>query len=113
MEHSFVSNEEKFFAILCHASLILAAPILLPVIFYILKKDSTFIREHAKEALLFNIVVVIAIVIASILSAAVIGLILLPIVAIFAIICQIIAISKAKDGQMYQYPITSDWTKKF
>lgn len=113
MEHSFVSNEEKFYAILCHASLVLAVPIILPIIFLILKSDSTFIRQHAKEALVFNILIVISIVITSILSTLFIGLILLPIVMIFAIICQILAISKTKEGQLYHYPITSEWTKKF
>jgi len=46
------SGEEKLLAALCHGSA-LFFPILLPLIILLLKRDSLFVRNHAREALFF------------------------------------------------------------
>jgi uncharacterized Tic20 family protein len=105
------SSEEKLLAVLSHASFFLF-PILIPLVIFLLKKDSPFVRDHAKEALIFHLATTIAVFISSILAFILIGFILTPLIVIFSIVVTIIAIIKAINGELYRYPITSVWAQK-
>ncbi|MEZ6091617.1 MAG: DUF4870 domain-containing protein [Pirellulaceae bacterium] len=83
-----------------------------PLIIWILKKDEfEAVDEHGKEALNFNISVVLygAILFAFAFVTFGIGLlIVIPLgiaLAVFHIICTIIAAMKANEGRMYRYPL--------
>ena len=73
---------------------------------WILKKDdSAYIADQAKEALNFQITVLIASFIASILIWLIIGLALLPIIWLVNIVFCIIAAIASSKGQLYRYPL--------
>ena len=82
--------------------------IVLPVIIYAVKKDeSTVIAEHAKEALNFQITYMLY----AMLSIPLFLLFLVGFFTMLAVICavtvfSIIAIIKALDGILYEYPFT-------
>ncbi|TDK26101.1 DUF4870 domain-containing protein [Luteimonas aestuarii] len=103
------------------------AGMLAAVVVYLLKKDeSAFIAEHAREAFNFNLSMFLytcAVVVAGMLlvGATVLtlgigilvtlpaGLLLLALVAVLAVawlVCSIIAIVKAWNGESYRYPLT-------
>jgi uncharacterized Tic20 family protein len=69
----------------------------------IYKEKSEFVSDQAKESLNFQLTVLIAILIC---AATCVGLIVLPVVAIGALVYQIIAAMEANKGVQYRYPYT-------
>lgn len=77
-----------------------------PLIIYLVKKDeSPFVRHHAAQSLSFQISVAIAYVVAFVLSFAIIGYFLFPIIGVAALVIELLALLKAKDGQGYAMPL--------
>jgi uncharacterized protein len=73
---------------------------------WILKKDdSAYVADQAKEALNFQISVLIASFVASILIWLIIGFVLLPIIWMVNIIFCIIAAIASSKGELYRYPL--------
>jgi len=75
------------------------------LIIWLLKKDdSAYINAQAKEALNFQITIVIGFVIAWVLAWILIGIALIPILYILNIVFCIIGAIAASKGQDYRYP---------
>ena len=97
------TSDEKTMAILSHI-LNLVAPIVAPLIIYLIKKDeSPFIASHSRESLNFQITVMLA---CAILFITVIGLLFIWVVGIFSLICVVIATIRASEGKLYRYPMS-------
>jgi uncharacterized Tic20 family protein len=110
-QNSFLGNEsqpavvptsdEKTMALLSHI-LTIVAPVLAPLIIYLIKKDeSPFIAEHAKESLNFQITMFI---VCFLLVITIIGILLVWIIALLALVFVIIATLRASEGKLYKYP---------
>ena len=96
------SSDEKTLALLSHV-LTFIAPILAPLIIYLIKKDeSEYVAYQAKESLNFQISVAIYVIV---LVCSIIGLLIVWAVAIAAFVLVIIATIKAAEGQFYKYPL--------
>ncbi|OZB60285.1 MAG: orotate phosphoribosyltransferase [Lysobacterales bacterium 14-68-21] len=105
------SPEERQWAMFAHLSALLGlvtagwACFLGPLIIWLVKKDTMpFVDEQAKEALNFNITVMIAGAICWVLVFVLIGFLLLWALAIVWIVFTIIAAIKANEGVSYRYP---------
>lgn len=97
------TGDERTFAILAHV-LTFVAPILGPLIIYLVKKDeSAYIAAHARESLNFQISMMLII---FILLISIIGILFIWLVGIVSLILVIIATIKASDGGFYRYPLT-------
>lgn len=78
-----------------------------PLIIWQTKKDQRpFVDQHGKEALNFQISMLIYWIVAGLLCLACVGCVLVPLVAIADIVFAIIAAVKAANGEMYRYPLT-------
>lgn len=78
-----------------------------PLIILLAKGDSsTFVKHHAIEALNFSITVFLAAFASAILIIVLIGLILLPLLAIGALVLHVVAALAASRGEWYRYPFT-------
>lgn len=78
-----------------------------PLIMWLLRKDqSAYIDEHGKEAVNFQITMMIAAFISSLLIILLIGLPLLLVVILAMVILPIVAGLKAGKGESYRYPFT-------
>lgn len=83
-----------------------------PLIIWLIKKDeSSFVDEQGKEALNFQITVVIASFIAGATVVIFIGCILAPAVVIADIVFCVIAALAANKGEHYRYPLTIRFIK--
>lgn len=111
METYSYSSEDKLLAVLCHVSA-LCFPILLPLIVFLIKKDSDFVREHAKEALMFHIGMAAALFVSSLLIIIIVGLLLIPFFFIVYVVCTIIAVVNSLNGEPYYYPVTTHLAQK-
>jgi uncharacterized Tic20 family protein len=83
-----------------------------PLIIWQIKKDlDPFVDTNGKEAMNFQITMLICGVIALLLCFACIGTVLLPVVGIVDIVFLIIAAIKTSNGEAYRYPISIRFIK--
>ncbi|MDX9687758.1 DUF4870 domain-containing protein [Halopseudomonas formosensis] len=76
-----------------------------PLIVWQLKKDThPYVDEQGKEALNFQITVLIAALVCVLLMLIAVGFLLIWVVAVGAIVLMIIAAIKANEGAPYRYP---------
>lgn len=107
-----VSGDDRTWGILVHATAFVgfAVPfgnIIAPLLIWALKKeDSRFVDENGKQAINFQISWTIWLILAAISVILVFGLVLLPVVILAWIILVCIAIIRASNGQVYEYPLT-------
>ncbi|MGE7138412.1 DUF4870 domain-containing protein [Luteibacter sp. NPDC031894] len=103
-----VNTDDKNIAMLTHLSGIIFS-IIVPLIVWLVHKDradKTYLVAEAKEALNFQITVLIGYVICWILAFVIIGAFLTPLLWLFNLIfCIIAAIRVSSDGT-YRYPFT-------
>ncbi|MED0680078.1 DUF4870 domain-containing protein [Aneurinibacillus thermoaerophilus] len=86
------------------------APVLIPLLFYFLS-DHPYIKEKAMEALLFHVLMVIALFISSLLVIVLIGFVLLLIFSLIGIYYPIKGIVYALQERPFHYPIVHGWVK--
>ena len=100
-----IPKDAKTMAMLCHLLAIFTS-FLGPLFIWLIKKDDhPFINEQGKEALNFQITVVLASIVSGLLIMACIGIALLPAVQILNIVFCIIATIKTNNGEHYRYPV--------
>jgi uncharacterized Tic20 family protein len=86
--------------------------VIAPLIIWQIKKDDyPFVNEQGKEAVNFQISMLIYGLVAGLLCFACIGLILLPAVVIVDVVFLLIAAVKANEGYHYRYPLTIRFIK--
>lgn len=103
---SAVSSDDRTMAMLSHLLCILVG-FLAPLIIWLMNKDKpekAFVIDQSKESLNFQITVFIAAMVSAVLTVVLIGVLLLPIVAIANLVLCIIAGLKANEGVAYRYP---------
>jgi uncharacterized Tic20 family protein len=106
-----VSKDAINMALLCHILAIFTG-FLGPLIIWLIKKDEApFVDRHGKEALNFQLTVLIAWVASGVLAFACIGFVLLPVVGIVDLIFCILAAIKASRGEEYRYPVSIRFVK--
>jgi uncharacterized Tic20 family protein len=106
-----VSKEELNWAMYCHLAALAGfvvplGNVLGPLIVWLIKKDTMpLVDQQGKEALNFQITVLIACIVSALLIVVVIGFLLLLIVGIGALVLTIMAAVKVSNGQLdYKYP---------
>jgi uncharacterized Tic20 family protein len=101
-----VSQNAKNMAMLCHL-LGFFTSFIGPLIIWLLKKDEdSFIDQQGKEALNFQIAIVIASFVAGLLSFLCIGFLLFPVIAILDLVFVIMACIASSKGEAYRYPVS-------
>src|SRR3954452_8295098 len=94
------TSDEKTMAVLSHI-LTLVAPILAPLIIYLVKKnESRYVEWHARESLNFQITIAI---ISFILFITIIGIFIAWIVIGVSVVLVIGATIRASQGKLYKY----------
>ncbi|PJK12504.1 hypothetical protein CO614_04290 [Lysobacteraceae bacterium NML120232] len=108
IESGEVSADDRNLAMLAHL-LGIVSGFLGALVIWLVNKDKpekAFVNDHTKEALNFQITLIIAYFVCGLLSFIVIGLFLIPVLLIANLVLCIMAGMKAKDGFQYRYPFT-------
>lgn len=109
---ALLTSEDKQWAMFCHLAAILTTytvgmGFLGPLIIWLLKKDqSRFVDDQGKEALNFQLNILVLELICLPLICVVVGIFLLIALAIYSLVMSIIAGLNANSGQRYRYPLT-------
>jgi uncharacterized Tic20 family protein len=102
------TSEDRTLAILVHIGGLFTSWIA-PLILFLIKKSepgATFVTDQSREALNFQITVLIAYFACFILSFVLIGLLLFWVVALANLVLCVMAAIKASNGVAYRYPLT-------
>ena len=111
------NKDHRTWAMLCHLSsfaglLIPFGSAIGPLIVWLAKKDEMpLVAEHGRKSLNFQLTMMIAYIISFLLMFVVIGVILLPVIAIFAFIMVVVSAIKANDGKEVDYPLSIEFIK--
>ena len=103
-------KEARTWGMLCHLSALAGlftgiGFIVGPLVVWLLKKDEMpFVDDQGKEALNFQITMALAFCVCWVLAFVLIGLLLMPLLALFDLVLVIIATIKANEGEHYRYP---------
>ena len=103
---SAASQEDRTLALITHLSGIVLG-FIVPLIIWLVNKDKSdkgFLNDQAKEALNFQITLLIIYVIGTILTVILIGALINLVAWIVCIILSIMAGLKANEGVAYRYP---------
>jgi len=109
-----VSSDERTWGVITHAAAFVgfAVPfgnVLGPLLVWLIKKDeSRFLDANGKQALNFQITWTILIVISLLTLLIGIGLIIVPVVMLAWLIFVVLAMIRASENQVYDYPLTID-----
>ncbi len=110
---TLTSSNVRTWCVLCHASALLGlffhflGHIFGPLIVWLLKRgEAAEIDAHGKEALNFQLSMLIYDAVAVVLCFVLIGIPILLLLWVMNTILVIIATIKASDGELYRYPLT-------
>lgn len=106
------SNDERTWGLLAHLSalsgfIVPFGSVLGPLIVWQVKKNEmAFVDDQGKEALNFQITLLLEMLVAGLLCFVLIGLLLLPAVMLYGLVMTIIGGVQANNGVRYRYPLT-------
>lgn len=106
-----LDSEAKTMGMLCHLLGIFTGFLGALIIWLIKKDDSPFVDDQGKEALNFQITVMIAYIASSFLMIIFIGILLLPVIGLLNLILCIMGAVKANQGVAYRYPLNIRFIK--
>ncbi|MGB0259709.1 MAG: DUF4870 domain-containing protein [Coraliomargarita sp.] len=114
--HAETDSNARTMGMLCHLLALvqfLGIPgVLGPLVIWLLKREEhPFIDSCGKEAVNFQLSVLIYLIVAFVMVFIVIGFFLVPIIMLLSIVYTVIAAIKASDGNDYQYPLTIRFIK--
>lgn len=109
-----VSDDERTWAIVAHATgfvglVVPLGNILGPLLVWAIKKDEgRFVDENGMQAINFQITWTVLLFIAGLSIFAGIGLVLFPLVGLVWLVLTGLAVIRASDNEVYDYPLTVD-----
>jgi uncharacterized protein len=113
-----VTENERTWGMLAHLSALVGVVlpvvgcILGPLVVWLMRRDqSAFVDGQAKEALNFNLAVVLGSIVCSLLMLVFIGFVLIAALYIAWLVMTLIAAIKASEGIAYRYPYTLRFVK--
>lgn len=105
-DETAISANDRNIAVLTHLGGIFFTFIPGLLIWLLKKDENAYLGEQGREALNFQITLLIAYVACVVLSFVLIGMLLMPIIWIASIILMILAAVKSNNGESYRYPVT-------
>jgi uncharacterized protein len=106
-----VTGDERTWAMLAHLSALLGmivpfGNVIAPFLIWRARRDqSAFVGEHAKEALNFNLSVLLGVVVCYVLTWLQVGLLLLAVLVLVWFALTLRAAIRASEGFAYRYPL--------
>jgi uncharacterized Tic20 family protein len=104
-------KEERNMAMLAHLTvfagfIIPFGNIIGPLLIWLLKREEMpFVDDQGKEALNFQISVLIYFLASAVFIVVLVGIVLIAAVGVFDVVCTIIAAVRASEGIKYRYPL--------
>jgi hypothetical protein len=83
-----------------------------PLVIWLIKRDEdAFVEYHSREALNFQLTLIIYFIASVLLMFVLIGFLLILVVGVFAFVAMIVAGVKAAGGEFFRYPLNIRFVK--
>lgn len=105
-----LTSEQKLLAALAHGGKFIGGPIIIPLIIMLVSSDE-FVKNQAKESLIFELVMAGGLLVSGILVLVLVGILGLIAFGALSLVLPIIAIINVAEGRDYSYPITGVWAR--
>ena len=107
-----VPGESRGWAAAAHLVPLIGLSFVAPLVIWLIKRDEdAFVEYHSREALNFQITLIIYFIASVLLMLVLIGFILIFVVGIFAFVVMIVAGVKAAGGEFFRYPLNIRFVK--
>ena len=107
-----VPSDSRAWAVAAHVAPLLGIYVLGALFVWLIKRDEDpFVGFHSREALNFQLSMLIYGLISALLIIVFIGIVLVLAVGIFSFVLAIVAGIKAANGELYRYPLTMRMVK--
>lgn len=100
------TGDERTFVLVAHLGGILVSFIAPLVVLLIKGNESAYVARQSKEALNFQITLIIGWTVAALLTICGVGLLLMPVLLIAQVALPIVAAVKVNEGGDFRYPVT-------
>lgn len=105
-----ITGEQKLLALVAHLSYFLGGLgfVIAPLLIFLFKKEDAFVFDHARQALAAHLVILAASVVVGLLSLLLVGLLLIPVLAVLwlaLVVTSILAGLRVLSGEYYRYPL--------
>jgi hypothetical protein len=97
-------QEARNWAVIAHALGLLSSFIGPLVVLLTKGKENEYVADQSREALNFQITLMIAFAVAALLAICVVGVILFPALMVVGLVMPVVAAVKASEGATYRYP---------
>ena len=109
--HEVVAADDRNWSVAAHLGSFITAwfafGLVAPLVVLLVKGPSSpFVRRHAVESLNFQINALVYSVVFGLLMFLLIGFVLLPLYAVFYLVCVVMATIRASNGEDFRYPFT-------
>lgn len=98
--------DERLWATLVHVGGIFFGFLPALIGYLVLKDRGPFVREHTRQALNFQLTMLLASIVSAVLTVVVIGFVLLLAVTVVVVVFSILAAVAANRGLWYRYPLS-------
>ena len=105
-----LTTEQKLLCALCHLGVFVGIPIVAPLVVLVVSND-LFVKQQAKEALAFQIGIIVAGFIGFLTLIFLIGFFIVLAAGIAGVVLPIVAVVKISDGIAYSYPVTGNFVR--
>ena len=100
------AGDDKLWALIAHLGGLLTS-FVVPLVVWLVKKDeSDFVADQSKEALNFQITVLIVSLFGAATTICLLGFVVLIVISLVDLIFSLVAALRAYDGHRYRYPFT-------
>ena len=107
-----VPSDSRGWAAAAHLIPFVGLSFVAPLVIWLIKReDDAFVEYHSREALNFQLTLIIYFIASVLLMLVLIGFVLIFVVGIFAFVVMIIAGVKAAGGEFYRYPLNIRFIK--
>ncbi len=112
-----ITGEQKLLAVIAHLAYFFGGLgfIVAPLVIFLLKRDDSFVYDHAKQALVAHLVIFALSLVTAVLCVLLIGLLLLPVLCLLwllLLITSLWAAWQAGQGSYYRYPFIQGIVEK-
>jgi uncharacterized Tic20 family protein len=109
-----VSSDARGWSVAAHLLPLVGVYILGALFIWLIKRDEdSFVEFNSREALNFQLSMLIYGLVSALLVIVLIGIVLLLAVGIFSFVMAIVAPVKAANGELYRYPLTMRMVKPY
>ena len=107
-----VPSDSRGWAAAAHLIPFVGLSFVAPLVIWLIKReDDAFVEYHSREALNFQLTLIIYFLASFVLILVLIGLLLIIVVGVFALVVMIVAGVKAAGGEFYRYPLSIRFVK--